>query len=542
MSENLSCFECCSAWCLRRTSSRTVNVDAVDSVSPAEGNEDQQTASKEDHTDAQDPDMAKHRLLFLDFNTLDREIHSAQDLHDFDEHRVSVIYGENPNVAREKWNSGLLALVAKKRVTDLRLQIQPNETDEEAPDFAVLLQCPLKSLTIETLSNTGYSSIPQAIIAAFEMLSALEALTVVHVKASGGLVDVLNSDRFPNLCYLHVNLDNDVDFRKLPQLKVLRLVAKAVRYVDLRSLADLRALEVESEQVTVVQLAERCSRLEWLHILGDAEINGDVSEVTHLLLGEYTIKASDPMFGSVSRFRQLRQLTLKRICCESNIAIPASVERLFIEFCQWDLTELPAEKVFEVLSLNDVSFTSNGPTTLRATHLRLCDSTDPMVWSGLAALRETFLGSPKSLAVECVDGNAFLRTLFEKEDFRRDIQFFATDMPLKTPLPAMPALRELCLPSFADVEQIREIGKPTRLEKLFISGSDDPPFDNWKALRLQDISKSLQIPGGLWVPETLGLTVERPIVPSENEFFHAKLLWGDHVRRSTGEFDVYSTF
>ena len=49
----------------------------------------------------------------------------------------------------------------------------------------------------------------------------------------------------------------------------------------------------------------------------------------------------------------------------------------------------------------------------------------------LKCFRETYLGSPKSLAVECDYGEdeaPFLDSLFEKADFRRDIQFFATNL------------------------------------------------------------------------------------------------------------------
>ena len=140
------------------------------------------------------------------------------------------------------------------------------------------------------------------------------------------------------------------------------------------------------------------------------------------------------------------------------------------------------------------------PQTLRANHLRFFNTfNDDIKWTK-QILSETVLGSPKSLVVEYdevdLDMIPLLEFLLEKEDFRRNIQFLATNIPLQKPLPPMPELRQLCLRGFADVQHVREVRKPTRLAKLFIAGNDSPGFVNWEALRLSEISDSLLVPAG----------------------------------------------
>ena len=123
---------------------------------------------------------------------------------------------------------------------------------------------------------------------------------------------------------------------------------------------------------------------------------------------------------------------------------------------------------------------------------------------------------------------------FEQEDIERDIQFFATNIPLENPLPPMPELRELCLQRFADVQHIREFAKLKRIEKLFIAGSDDPLFDNWGELRLPEISDTLVVPARLSIPEGLGLPVTKSTVIPLWRGVYAKFLWADYVQRSSG--------
>ena len=86
------------------------------------------------------------------------------------------------------------------------------------------------------------------------------------------------------------------------------------------------------------------------------------------------------------------------------------------------------------------------------------------------------------------------------DGIRRDIQFFATNIPLENPLPTIPNLHRLCLQRFADVHRIQGIGVLNRIEKLFITGIDRIMVGDWQTLRLRDISKSLLVPAGLEVP------------------------------------------
>ena len=161
-------------------------------------------------------------------------------------------------------------------------------------------------------------------------------------------------------------------------------------------------------------------------------------------------------------------------------------------------------------------------------------------------LPETDLGSPKSLSVECAYsedvGSEFLESVLQKENFCSDIRFLATNVRLENPVPPMPKLRELCLERCADVLRIREIGKPRRLSKLFIAGKDALYVD-WAALRLCDISESLDVPVGLCVPQNLGLRVLRSLtfVPPVDAHY-ATFLWADNVRHSLGAFDVDFNF
>ena len=86
MSANCSCFEWCSL-CF-------------------DGND----VSEEEHDDAQDPVIIKHRLRFLDY---------PQYVHNFDEPKITIIYTENSGVPRERWNSAFQKLVDDGLLTDL---------------------------------------------------------------------------------------------------------------------------------------------------------------------------------------------------------------------------------------------------------------------------------------------------------------------------------------------------------------------------------------------------------------------------------------
>ena len=504
---------------------------------------DQYDRSEEHHTVAQDPDLAEHlRLRFLHYPYKDA-ICSAQDLSNSEEPQITISYNtyRKPEASREPWNSAFQEVVDKGVVTDLILRIHSWETDDVAPDFAILLQCPLKSFSFEKSDERGYyETIPQGIITALGTLRGLEALTLFDVNTSDRLINQLNSDHFPNLRYLSVCLHKEVNFRQLPTLTVLVIdnSGSPVVRVDLRSLTELKALAVSGLKA-VVKLGRR-SQLKWLNLsLHDIKITGDISGVTHLLLGQ-----EQANYDVVSRCPNLKQLSLCMMIFDRRIAIPASVDRLLISHCQFREIALSSDKTFEVLSLVDVHFLSEVTQTLKATHLRL-SANSSQAWTEFGqSLRKVVLGSPKSLCVEC-EGSphvnadllaSYLQSLLlEQEDFIRDIQFFATNLQLQNPLPPMPKLRELCLERFADLRHIREIGNLRRIEKLFIAGNEEPLFDNWGELQLQDISDTLIVPARLSIPEHLGLSVTRSNVIPLWPGVYAKFLWADYVQRSSGK-------
>ena len=393
--------------------------------------------------------------------------------------------------------------------------------------------------------SLSHSTVPiwfSTIITALGTLGRLEALSLVDRNTSDRLVDLLSGDCFPNLRYLRVDLDKDVDFSKLWQLEVLSFAvnSRGHKMVDLTKLTQLRALEVLAWDV-LVELDATCRRLEWLHLYGNVDIIGDVSEVTHLCLSERTRES-----GIEKLCPNIKQLSLFGNLLAASVTIPASVDRLLI--CRSTVKEivLPEDKVLEVLSLYNVGFL-NYPQTLQAKHIRLGCSNFGSLDALKTLLGKTVLGSPNSLSVECdnywPDVSALPEIVLQKEDVRRDIQFFATNIPLENPLPPMPKLRELCLLRFADVEHIREFARVTPIQRLFIAGKDEPPFGDWGALLLQDICKSILVPLGVRVPGNHGLTVQQ-----WNDFsfepycLYGSFLWADHVRQSSGEFDVAFDF
>ena len=389
MCANISCFECCALWC-QPSSGEVVN-----------GKQEQDhlyDGSEEDHAYAQDPDLAEHRLRFLHYPYKDA-ICSAEDLSNSEESQITICYDTRRTieVPRETWNSAFQNVVNKGMVTDLRLQIHLVEFDDLLPDFAILLQCPLKSVSIEK-SARYYESIPQGVITALLTLRGLEALTLFEPTHSDCLISLLNSDHFPNLQYLSVSLGKkDVNFGRLPTLTVLMIENRGspVVRVDLRSLTELKALAVSGNN-SVVKLGRR-NLLKWLDFsLYDLEINGDLSAVTHLLLGRGLAN-----YDIVSRCPNLKQLALYRLFFDSPIAIPASVDRLIISDCEFREIELSSDKTFDVLSLVNVRFFSKVAQTLKATHLRLCANSSEGWTEFRESLRKVVLGSPKSLCVEC---------------------------------------------------------------------------------------------------------------------------------------------
>ena len=203
---------------------------------------------------------------------------------------------------------------------------------------------------------------------AFETLTELETLAIIGVSTSYFRIDLLSSDHFPKLRYLEVQLDKELDFGKLTNLTFLRLrVDRATKRVDLRSLRELRALEVYAFWTVVeLELAEDRSKLQWLHLENDVIVKGDVSVVTHLFLG-----GKCERYDIVRRCPNLKQLSLTRMDFDTPIAIPGSVRCLLISLSKLRGIELPLDKTFDMISLSDVIFLSTVPQTLKATHLRL---------------------------------------------------------------------------------------------------------------------------------------------------------------------------
>ena len=343
---------------------------------------------------------------------------------------------------------------------------------------------------------------------------------------------------------------------------------ESVVMMDLSSLTELRAFSVIAETDAVAVLGKELNQVRWLLLDGSVEVEGDLSLVTHLHLSRSC--QMGPKYAIMKRCQALRQLSLFYLSFELANAIPASVDRLFIEMCEVRGMQLLSEKMFEVLSLFNVNFlygpVSQAPQTLKATHLRLGADYCDYLPSIRHLLRETVLASPRSLVVSGVVAGAdgrritdFLETVLEKEEFRRHIEFFATNMPLKNPLPPMPKLRELCLQSFSDVNYLREIGKPMPIETLFIAENNGPFLDDGGTLRLQDITESLLVPAGLRLcacqrkllqvtksccdhlcPGDLPIRITPIVPPSLNTY--AGFLWADHVHQSSGEFDIDYSF
>ena len=499
----------------------------------------EQDVREEDHLDAEDPGMTEHRLRFLDYPYKCDVCSPGGLLSIREEPKVSVRWSSCDS--REEWNAAFRSFVANNVMTDLRLRSATMEADE-GPDFTILLQRPLKYFSVE--NDMGHRSIPSTIITALGAQRGLEGLTLFGVIQPDRLIELLNCEYFPNLRYLHLRIDKDVDFGKLPQLTVLRVAVSASiadnarKIVDIRSLTRLRALEVFASRA-VVELGEDRSHLKWLHLSGRMEVSGDVSRVTHLLLGE------EAKYDIVGRCPNLKQLSLCLARFDSPIAIPASVDRLFIQRCMLTEIKLPAEKELEVLCLYDITC-QKLPPKMRARHLCL----GPGVGAYLQeALNETDLGSPKSLTVGDSYGHtypredsaaAFLEFLLEQVDFRRDIQFLATNIALKIPLPPMRELRELCLATLFDVQKIVEIGKPRRLESLILAEVSFPVCNRGDLLTttVRDVTNCLIVPANLRIPNDLGLTVlESSLLASDN---YATLLWADYVERSTSvRFDVH---
>ena len=486
--------------------------------------------------EVEDPEIAEHQLRFLDY-PYKCEIRNPSDLALLrDEPMVSVTYVQSRNALSSEWNAAFRSLVANNVVIDLKLYIELDIESMEAnegPDFTILLRCPLKSFSVV---NATYSRrIPQTIITALEAQRGLAALTLYDIHASDRLINLLNRECFPNLRYLNVRLDKDVDFWKLQQLTILKvsIASDADKIVDLRLLTRLVALDVWVGPRAVLKLGEDCSLLKWLHLHGEVEVSGDVSTVTHLLLASDGAK-----YDIVGRCPNLKQLSLYYAIFDSPIAIPASVDRLLIRGPVQKGVQLPAEQELDVLSLYDAGRTKL-PPKLRARHLRLRYVHDD-VPDFQNAFGETDLGSPESLCVQTPSRGlasvAFMESLLEKEEFRRRSQFLATDTPLIKPLPPMSELHEICLGRFADVEQIREIGRLRPFESLFIAGEDHRTFDNLEVLRLQGISKRLIVPEICEIPVDLGLPILKSTVPGDPTNLHRynRFLWADYVKRSSG--------
>ena len=510
MPANLSCWQCCGLCALYTSSGEVEEVVEV----------------------VKDPEIeAEYRLPFLGYPEVS-QIHWPGDLSPITRPKVRINYGTT-DLSREEWNAEFRSLVDCNVVTEIRLRIFSMEVDQ-APDFSILFQPPIRSVSIE--NYMAGRAIPQNIITALEAHRGLEALTFFDERTRP--INLPPGECFPNLRYLHVRLDNDVDFSKLQRLTVLKVVllSNAHKIVDLSSLTRLSALEVSSNRA-VLKLVEDHSLLKWLHLQGGIEVSGDLSTVTHLLLGG---EAKDDIVG---RCQNLKQLSLYETSY-SSIEIPASVDRLFILRCKLKEVQLASELELDVLSLTGVQC-PQFPKKLRARHLSFRFDYVNKPADLQKALRETDLGSPESLSVENSEDAsvAFMEFLLKKEEFRRHIRFLATDVPLKQPLPAMRELREICLGRFADVEQIREIGKLRPLESLFIAAQDIPAFSKWGELRLQDISKRLNVPEEIKIPEDLGLPVLKATASFLRGGRYARNLWVDYVKRSSGvELDVQYAF
>ena len=201
---------------------------------------------------------------------------------------------------------------------DLKLSLLEVGTDSArsrlgtgTPEFSILMQGSLTSLWVQNSLSTGFSgAIPETVVTALSKLHELESLTLFEANYSDSLMAILEGSDFPRLRYLHLNfkcLDKTIDFAKLAQLTVLRLSsmeAPGIRTVDLRSLTEIRALQISVETALEVHVGEHCTKLKWLHLIGDVEINGNVSRITNLLL-RYVPSGKLGIVGKCLRLKEL---------------------------------------------------------------------------------------------------------------------------------------------------------------------------------------------------------------------------------------------
>ena len=195
---------------------------------------------------------------------------------------------------------------------------------------------------------------------------------------------------------------------------------------------------------------------------------------------------------------------------------------------------LPTEQTkFHTLLLKD-SFIGTVPNSINAEHLYLGCSDD----SCLAFVRKlvatpSILGSPRSLAFvigDSVTTNDLQRLLLGHEDIRRALQFFATNLPLFSPLLPMKDIRGLCLGRFADVAQLRQLCQRKHIAELIITGHD---VQNLEDMRLSDVCESLVVPESCNVSDNFGIPVSKyPKYSSYGHQYEAhSRIWADRVER-----------
>ena len=571
MDANLCCLECCASptsrkggrekWDrqvdIRNERARSVDessevlVHEVQHQSSETGNVELTSEPAHNDVEMQRDHSAVYLEQFLDYPG-PRAIISRPlvEVSEWTQESIAIIVDASLQTM-DAWNVFFTMLVQSKCVKDLELRIYVKSAQEVSSDFAKLLQCPLSTVSIHVHSDHYRRPIPDSVMLALRTKRELESMSLSEPNCSENLIALLDYQFLPRLRYLALSidrLDRCIDFRKIPQLIVLRLHSLYASFegsLNLRPLTELRALEVSLSNSVwggpkpVCDLGEQRTQLCWLCVLGDAEMKGNLSTVSHLRLrcfyGESNIQQ---MIAAC--YPNLTQLSVYDSRANS-LAIPGGVSRLILNQCSFGLLELPENKTFDVLFLKNL-ITILVPPRLQATHLCIAFTSDERQYGSLRFVRNllanpSVLGSPKSLALI---SSAFppprdvLGSLMKHASIRRLLEFFGTNLPLTKPLLPMTEIRALCLGRFADTSFIEALWRSKPLAELVIAGEPEPPI-RWEHLRLAEVTESLLVPVDQEIPGSLGVRISKSLhrpdhqSPEDHYTYH----WASHVCRST---------
>ena len=435
-----------------------------------------------------------------------------------------------------EWNAAFDAVITTNKLTHLKLRIFATLPHTEWPSFEILIaSSSLVSLSIRVDAYGDSGSLPTALATALQSKSTWEDL---ELSCAQPVNTALGSGTFENLRTLRLFLSEssasmDCSLWKFPRLQAMALVnfnSEPLR-MDLGHLKELKAVSIISEGNVSMDLGPAVASLQVVHPnFSKLEVAGDLSTVKHLLL---SAGSGNDITALIGRCVSLKMLAVASVETES-IAIPFGLECLVLVRTTVDeLVFHPLHRRLRTLVLLD-SVIRTPPPKLWATHLCLGYSrcSEALHFERTFAANPRVLGSPRSLVLlydgPCDDAPEVRDAdvageLLKHQGIRSKLEFLATNIALKSPLPRMDHLSRLWLGSLDGFENVQ---KGKRLDELVLDCKNQKNLDQIKHL-LPEICDSVVLDANLRLPTIEGLAVE---YKSELDIAAGKI-WSTYVRQ-----------